>query len=49
MMDADTSTSRSTSLELLGVTSPGQGLRQLKERFNGWHRWESQVVRMERA
>lgn len=34
-------------LELLGVTPPGQGLRQLKERFKGWDRWESQVVSME--
>ena len=41
MMDAD--------LELLGVTPPGQGLRALQGRFNGWHRWESQVVSMEMA
>lgn len=41
MLDAD--------LELLGVTPPGQGLRSLQERFSDWHRWESQVVSMERA
>jgi GDPmannose 4,6-dehydratase len=41
MMDAD--------LELLDVTPPGQGLRALQGRFNGWHRWESQVVSMETA
>jgi len=41
MLDAD--------LELLGVTPPGQGLRALQGRFNGWHRWESQVVSMEMA
>lgn len=39
MLDAD--------LELLGVTPPGQGVRSLQHRFNGWHRWESQVVSME--
>jgi len=41
MVDAD--------LELLGVTPPGQGLRALQARFNGWHRWESQVVSMEQS
>ena len=41
--------SRDADLELLGMTPPGQGLRQLQERFNGWHRWESQVVSMEMA
>ena len=39
----------STSLELLGVTPPGQGLRSLQGRFNPWHRWESQVISMETA
>jgi GDPmannose 4,6-dehydratase len=39
MLDAD--------LELLGVQSPGQGLRSLPERFASWRRWESQVVSME--
>lgn len=40
MMDAD--------LELMGLTPPGEGKRLLSERFSGWHRWESQVVSMER-
>lgn len=40
MLDAD--------LELLGVTPPGQGLRSLHNRFEPWHRWESQVASMER-
>jgi GDPmannose 4,6-dehydratase len=40
MMDAD--------LELSGLTPPGEGKRILTDRFGGWHRWESQVVSMER-
>jgi GDPmannose 4,6-dehydratase len=40
MMDAD--------LELTGLTPPGEGRHILNERFGGWHRWESQVVSMER-
>jgi GDPmannose 4,6-dehydratase len=39
MVDAD--------LELIGLDSPGEGKEILKERFPGWHRWESQVVSME--
>jgi GDPmannose 4,6-dehydratase len=40
MVDAD--------LELQGLPCPGEGRRLLQERFGGWHRWESQVVSMER-
>jgi GDPmannose 4,6-dehydratase len=40
MVDAD--------LELAGQPCPGEGRRILEERFNGWHRWEHQVVSMER-
>ncbi len=40
MVDAD--------LELAGLDLPGEGKRILEERFNGWHRWEHQVVSMER-
>lgn len=40
MVDAD--------LELLGLQAPGEGMKILDERFNGWHKWEHQVVSMER-
>ncbi|MCA1954923.1 MAG: GDP-mannose 4,6-dehydratase [Anaerolinea sp.] len=40
MVDAD--------LELQGLPCPGEGKKILKERFTGWHRWEDQVVSMER-
>ncbi len=40
MVDAD--------LELQGLPMPGEGRRILEERFGGWHRWEHQVVSMER-
>ncbi len=40
MVDAD--------LELQGQPSPGEGKRVLAEKFGGWHRWESQVVAMQR-
>lgn len=40
MVDAD--------LELIGLKSPGEGRKILDERFSGWHRWDSQVVSMER-
>jgi GDPmannose 4,6-dehydratase len=40
MVDAD--------LELAGQPCPGEGRRILQERFTGWHRWEHQVVSMER-
>lgn len=40
MVDAD--------LELLGLSSPGEG-RQILEKHHGrWHRWEDQVVTMDR-
>lgn len=40
MVDAD--------LELMGEKCPGEGKKIMEERFNGWHRWEHQVVSMER-
>jgi GDPmannose 4,6-dehydratase len=40
MVDAD--------LELLGEKSPGEGRKILEEHFDGWHRWDSQIVSMER-
>ena len=40
MIDAD--------LELLSLPNPGEGRRIIEERFNGWHRWDSQVISMER-
>ncbi len=40
MVDAD--------LEFLGLPCPGDGKRILQANFNGWHRWEHQVVSMER-
>jgi GDPmannose 4,6-dehydratase len=40
MMDAD--------LELLGLETPGEGKRLLGERFDGWHRWEDQVISMDK-
>jgi GDPmannose 4,6-dehydratase len=39
MVDAD--------LELLGLSTPGDGQRILKERFNSWHHWHDQVISME--
>jgi len=40
MMDAD--------LELCGLNCPGEGRKILEEKFRDWHRWEHQVVSMER-
>ncbi|MEN6481240.1 MAG: GDP-mannose 4,6-dehydratase [Anaerolineaceae bacterium] len=40
MVDAD--------LELQGIPTPGEGKKILEEKFGGWHRWEHQVVSMER-
>jgi GDPmannose 4,6-dehydratase len=40
MVDAD--------LELAGAPCPGEGRKILEERFGGWHRWEQQVISMER-
>jgi GDPmannose 4,6-dehydratase len=40
MVDAD--------LELVGEPCPGEGRKILDEKFDGWHRWEHQVVSMER-
>ena len=38
MVDAD--------LELLGLPCPGEGREILKEYFDGWHRWDAQVITM---
>ena len=40
MVDAD--------LELLGLEAPGEGKRIVEERFGSWHRWEDQVVSMDK-
>jgi len=40
MVDAD--------MELFGLTPPGEGKRILEEKFGNWHRWEHQVISMER-
>ncbi len=40
MVDAD--------LELAGLPCPGEGRRILEQKFSGWHRWEHQVISMER-
>jgi len=40
MVDAD--------LELQGLSKPGEGKRIVDEKFGGWHRWEDQVISMDR-
>ena len=40
MVDAD--------MELMGLESPGEGRKILESRHGKWHRWDSQVVSMER-
>jgi len=40
MVDAD--------LELAGLACPGEGRKVLDDCFTGWHRWDDQVVSMER-
>jgi GDPmannose 4,6-dehydratase len=40
MVDAD--------LELVGLEAPGDGKKIIEEKFNGWHRWEDQVISMGR-
>lgn len=40
MVDAD--------LELMGLESPGEGRKILERHHGKWHRWESQVITMER-
>ena len=40
MVDAD--------LELAGLESPGEGRKTLEKCFGNWHRWEQQVISMER-
>lgn len=39
MVDAD--------MEKMGLTPPGEGRRILEASFDGWHRWEHQVVSMD--
>jgi GDPmannose 4,6-dehydratase len=39
MVDAD--------LEKMGLKSPGEGHRILQSCFDGWHRWEDQVISMD--
>ncbi|NCC36987.1 MAG: GDP-mannose 4,6-dehydratase, partial [Chloroflexia bacterium] len=41
MVDAD--------LELVGLAAPGEGRHILEERYDGWHRWQDQVVSMEKS
>jgi len=41
MVDAD--------LELVGMKSPGEGKRILEAKHGHWHRWEDQVVSMDRG
>ena len=40
MVDAD--------LELLGLQHPGEGKKIIDEKFNGWHRWDEQVITMDK-
>ncbi|MCJ7694677.1 MAG: GDP-mannose 4,6-dehydratase [Anaerolineaceae bacterium] len=40
MVDAD--------LELIGLEKPGEGQKIIEEKFNGWHRWDAQVVSMDK-
>ncbi len=40
MVDAD--------LELMGMKSPGEGRKIIKEKFDGWHRWQDQVITMDK-
>ncbi|HEY59332.1 MAG TPA: GDP-mannose 4,6-dehydratase [Anaerolineae bacterium] len=40
MVDAD--------MELIGLDCPGKGRKILKDNFGGWHRWENQIISMEK-
>lgn len=40
MVDAD--------LELMGLNNPGEGRKIIDEKFNGWHRWDDQVITMDK-
>lgn len=40
MVDAD--------LELMGLDKPGEGKQIIEEKFGGWHRWEAQVISMDK-
>jgi GDPmannose 4,6-dehydratase len=33
---------------LLGLDHPGEGKKIIDEKFNGWHKWEDQVISMGR-
>jgi len=35
-------------LELIGLESPGEGKRIIEANHGRWHRWESQVISMDR-
>jgi GDPmannose 4,6-dehydratase len=34
-------------LERIGLPCPGQGKKTLEGKFDGWHKWDHQVVSME--
>ncbi|MBN2503238.1 MAG: GDP-mannose 4,6-dehydratase [Anaerolineales bacterium] len=36
-----------SDLERMGLASPGEGRAILQQHFDGWHRWEDQVISME--
>ncbi|NLE84068.1 MAG: GDP-mannose 4,6-dehydratase, partial [Chloroflexi bacterium] len=40
MVDAD--------LELIGMNCPGEGRKVCHEKFDGWHRWDDQVITMDK-
>lgn len=40
MTDAD--------MELMGLPYPGEGKKIMDERFSGWHKWDHQVISMEK-
>jgi len=41
MVDAD--------MEAIGIEPIGEGRRIMKERFSGWHRWESSITALQQA
>ena len=40
MVDAD--------MELMGLNCPSEGRRIIDEKFDGWHRWDDQVITMDK-
>jgi GDPmannose 4,6-dehydratase len=40
MVDAD--------FELVGLPHPGEGQKIIEEKFGNWHRWDHQVISMEK-